>query len=199
MQDQETKQSLAHDYIVWVDIETTGLNKEKDVVLETACIITDHLLNHIESVSYVIHHPNEILDGMDDWCKKQHGKSGLIDEIKNSTTTLAEAEKGLLALVKKYTLPKTAPMGGNSVHFDRAFLEKYMPNFVGHLSYRNVDVSSIMELCKRWCPLVNPYLGQGVRHRAMDDIKSSISQAERYKQALFEPRPVHITYNPIYM
>ncbi|MED6275708.1 Oligoribonuclease, mitochondrial [Characodon lateralis] len=131
----------------------TGLDIEKDRIIEMACIITDSDLNIIaEGPTMIINQPDELLNGMSNWCKEHHGKSGLIQAVQNSKITLEQAEYEFLSFVRQHTLPGQCPLAGNSVHADKRFLDKYMPQFMYHLHYRIIDVSTIKELCKRWFP-----------------------------------------------
>ncbi len=180
---------MANDNIAWVDIETTGLKAARDTILEVALIITDKELNIIEETPpVVIHQSDEVIDGMDRWCTDQHGKSGLIDDCRESDLEMGEADELLSFVMTEYAgsgygMNTKMPMGGNSVHFDRSFLAYHMPKFHNEFHYRNIDVSCIFELCKRWRPelIANTYTA----HRALDDIRNSIKYMENYRAALF--------------
>lgn len=175
------------DAIIWIDLETTGLNPETDHILEVACIITDSNLNELETFVAVVHEPDEVLEKMNDWCKKQHGKTGLTQKSRESTQKLEQVELGILLALEKWVIKGTAPLGGSSVHFDRKFVEKYMKKFSAYVHYRNIDVSTVMELCKRWCPLAVPSFGPAP-HRALEDIRGSIKQLEFYRKLLFDKK-----------
>ncbi|KAM8927717.1 oligoribonuclease, mitochondrial [Pelodytes ibericus] len=137
--------------MVWVDLEMTGLDIEKDEIIEMACLITDADLNIIcEGPNVIIHQPEELLVGMSDWCKEHHGKSGLTQAVRESQVTLQQAEYEFLAFIRQHTPPWLCPLAGNSVHADKKFLDKYMPQFMNHLHYRIIDVSTVKELCRRW-------------------------------------------------
>ncbi|XP_053449707.1 oligoribonuclease, mitochondrial isoform X1 [Nycticebus coucang] len=134
--------------MVWVDLEMTGLDIEKDQIIEMACLITDSDLNILaEGPNLIIKQPDELLDSMSDWCKEHHGKSGLTKAVKESTITLQQAEYEFLSFVRQQTPPGLCPLAGNSVHADKKFLDKYMPQFMKHLHYRIIDVSTVKELC----------------------------------------------------
>lgn len=174
--------------MVWVDLEMTGLDIEKDQIIEMACIITDSDLNIIaEGPTMIINQPDELLNGMSDWCKEHHGKSGLVQAVQNSKITLEQAEYEFLSFVRQHTPPGQCPLAGNSVHADKKFLDKYMPQFMYHLHYRIIDVSTIKELCKRWFPeefSMAPF--KSASHRASDDIKESIKELQYYRACIFK-------------
>lgn len=173
--------------MVWVDLEMTGLDVEKDEIMEMACIITDSDLNVIEEgPNIIIHVSDEILSSMDEWCVSHHGSSGLTDAVRASKVTLEQAEVEVVNFMKKHTPAKVCPLAGNSVHADKRFLEKYMPRFADHLHYRIVDVSTVKELCKRWFPEhYNKAPQKRETHRALDDIRESINELQYYKTNIF--------------
>jgi len=180
---------MPNENIAWVDIETTGLKAHRDTILEVALIITDKNLNVLEETPpVVIHQTDEIIDGMDRWCTEQHGGSGLIKECRDSDLEMDEADERLAFLMREYEttdygMGAKMPMGGNSVHFDRAFLAQHMPKFHYEFHYRNIDVSSIYELCRRWRPDI---ISNGsVPHRALDDIRNSVKYMKHYRDELF--------------
>ncbi|MFG1921439.1 oligoribonuclease [Cryptosporangium sp. NPDC048952] len=178
--------------LVWVDCEMTGLELGHDALIEVAALVTDSDLNILgEGVDVVIHAPDATLDGMLDVVREMHAKSGLTDEVRASTVTLAEAEELVLAYVREHVKDaKAAPLCGNSIATDRGFLARDMPTLDNYLHYRMVDVSSIKELCRRWYPRV--YFGQpakGLAHRALADIKESIRELQYYRQAIFVAPP----------
>ncbi len=181
---------MANENIAWVDIETTGLKAARDTILELAVIITDKDLNVLEETpSVVIHQTDEILDGMDRWCTEQHGKSGLIDKCRESDMEMSEADELLAFLLGEYNtggygMNGKMPMGGNSVHFDRSFIAYHMPKFHSEFHYRNIDVSCIYELCRRWRPEL--ITDANTPHRALDDIRNSIKYLQHYKEFLFD-------------
>ena len=182
------------DYIVWVDLEMSGLDIDKDHILEMACLITDKNLNIIaEGPEVVIKQPDEVLDGMGEWCQKTHTESGLVQSVKNSTISLKNAEDMMLEFIEKYCPPGKCPLAGNSIHVDRIFLNKYMQRFNTFLHYRIVDVSSVKELCCRWYPTENsekPY--KKGNHRALEDIKASIEELQYYRKAIFKQKPTEL-------
>jgi oligoribonuclease len=180
------------DLLVWIDCEMTGLDLGKDKLIEVAALVTDPNLNVLgEGVDLVIHADDEALDAMPEVVRTMHARSGLTEEVRRSTVTLAEAEEAVLAYVKKYVPePRTAPLCGNSIATDRGFLARDMPALDTHLHYRMIDVSSIKELCRRWYPRV--YFGQpakGLAHRALADIRESIRELEYYRRTIFVSLP----------
>ncbi|XP_044756086.1 oligoribonuclease, mitochondrial isoform X4 [Coccinella septempunctata] len=179
---------LGMERIVWIDMEMTGLDIEKDKIMEVACLVTDSQLNIIaEGPDLVINQPKNILDNMNEWCKIQHGKTGLTEACLASSISIAEAEKKLLDFVKEYTTPKSCPLGGNSVYMDRLFLRKFMKNVDEHLHYRIIDVSTVKELCRRWnLEIYKSQPKKGFSHRASDDIKESIEELKFYKEHFFK-------------
>lgn len=172
--------------LVWLDMEMTGLDVEKDVILEVAVIITDKNLNVIAlSPSYHIYQTKKILAKMDKWNTKTHSKTGLIDKVVLSEFNVEIVEKELLQLIKKYTYKNQAPLCGSSVHQDRKFLFKYMSKINEFLHYRNVDVSSIKELVKRWYPEVYKGFKKANKHEALADIIESINELRYYREKIF--------------
>ncbi|XP_037605324.1 small fragment nuclease [Sebastes umbrosus] len=174
--------------LVWVDLEMTGLDIEKDKIIEMACIITDADLNVLaEGPNLIINQPNELLEGMSEWCIEHHGKSGLTQAVQDSKITLEQAEYEFLSFVRQHTPPGQCPLAGNSVHADKKFLDKYMPQFMYHLHYRIVDVSTIKELCRRWFPeeyKLAPH--KKAAHRALGDIQESIKELQYYRANIFK-------------
>lgn len=172
-------------YLVWMDLEMTGLNPETDTILEIATVITDAELDIIaEGPNLAIHHNNDVLAGMDDWCKEHHGASGLSRRVLASTIDMAAAEAQTLDFVQRYCPPKASPLCGNSVHQDRRFLARYMPRLEAHLHYRNIDVSTIKELVRRWYPNLEPPPKKGA-HLALEDIRESIAELRFYRRHVF--------------
>jgi len=180
------------DLLVWIDCEMTGLDLGKDALIEIAALVTDADLNVLgDGVDVVIHADEEVLAGMPDVVREMHEKSGLTEEVRRSTVTLAEAEDIVMdyvtSLVKE---ARTAPLCGNSIATDRGFIARDMPRLDAYLHYRMIDVSSIKELCRRWYPRV--YFGQpqkGLTHRALADIRESIRELEYYRRTIFVPLP----------
>ncbi|XP_051787877.1 small fragment nuclease [Erpetoichthys calabaricus] len=175
--------------LVWVDLEMTGLDIEKDHILEMACIITDSELNIMaEGPNLIINQPDALLDGMSDWCKEHHGESGLTRAVQESKISLQQAEYEFLSFIRQHTPPGLCPLAGNSVHADKKFLDKYMPQFMHHLHYRIIDVSTIKELCRRWFPEEYKQAPRKkASHRALDDIHESIKELEFYRRSVFKP------------
>ncbi|XP_054873427.1 small fragment nuclease [Amphiprion ocellaris] len=174
--------------MVWVDLEMTGLDIEKDHIIEMACIITDSDLNILaEGPNLIINQPDELLEGMSEWCKEHHGKSGLTQAVRDSKITLEQAEYEFLSFIRQHTPPGQCPLAGNSVHADKRFLDKYMPQFMYHLHYRIIDVSTIKELSRRWFPeefKMVPH--KKATHRALDDIQESIIELQYYRANIFK-------------
>lgn len=178
------------DKLVWIDLEMTGLDPVKDVILEIAVLVTDSDLNPVgDGLDLVVHQPAAALDAMEDIVKEMHARSGLTDAVLLSTVTLEEAEQRALALVREHVpLERSAPLCGNSIGTDRTFIARYMPELDRHLHYRMVDVSSIKELARRWYPRAynkSPQKGGG--HRALADILESVEELRYYRSAIFVP------------
>ncbi|WP_415894498.1 oligoribonuclease [Neptuniibacter sp. PT8_73] len=161
----------------------TGLEPKTDVIIEIATIVTDSDLNILaEGPTLAIHQTDEILDGMDEWCTNQHGKSGLTQRVKDSQVTEAQAEAQTIEFLKQYLEAGASPMCGNSIGQDRRFLNKYMPELEAFFHYRNLDVSSLKELAKRWKPEVAKGVVKKGSHLALDDIKDSIEELKYYRE-----------------
>lgn len=170
----------------------TGLDLARDALIEVAALVTDPDLNVLgEGVDVVIHADEAALEGMPEIVRTMHGKSGLTEEVRRSTVTLAEAQDMVLDYVTTHVKdPRNAPLCGNSIATDRGFIARDMPRLDAHLHYRMIDVSSIKELCRRWYPRV--YFGQpqkGLAHRALADIRESIRELEYYRRTIFVPLP----------
>ena len=180
-----TAQNDSH--LVWMDLEMTGLDPKNCVIIEIASLVTDKELNLVaQGPSLVIHQPQSVLDTMDDWNKKHHGESGLIEAVQKSTITLAEAEKQTLDFIAQYTKAKCSPLCGNTIYQDRRFLIEYMPDLESHLHYRLVDVSTIKELVKRWYgpEFQSPQKKQ--KHKALDDILETVEELKYYRKMVFK-------------
>jgi oligoribonuclease len=180
------------DLLVWIDCEMTGLDLGKDALIEVAALVTDPDLHVVgEGVDLVIHADDAALEAMPEVVREMHERSGLTEEVRKSTVTLAEAEDRVMEYVSSFVKdPRTAPLCGNSIATDRGFLARDMPRLDAFLHYRMIDVSSIKELCRRWYPRV--YFGQpakGLAHRALADIQESIRELEYYRRAIFVPLP----------
>lgn len=169
--------------LVWIDLEMTGLEPKTDVIIEIATIVTDSDLNILaEGPMLAIHQSDALLDGMDEWCTNQHGKSGLTQRVKESTVTEAQAERDTIAFLQQYVAAGESPMCGNSIGQDRRFLDKYMPELEAFFHYRNLDVSSLKELVKRWKPEVAAGVVKKGSHLALDDIRDSIEELKYYRE-----------------
>lgn len=178
--------------IVWVDLEMTGLDPARHVIVEVAALVTDAELNIIdEGVDLVVHATDAQLAEMDDFVTQMHSNNGLLDDIKASTVSLAEAEDAVLALVEKHCDPAhPAPLAGNSIATDRTFIRAQMPRLDAALHYRMIDVSTVKELSRRW--FLKAYYNQpqkGMAHRALADIVESIRELDYYRRAVFVPAP----------
>ena len=174
--------------LVWIDLEMTGLEPETCVIVEIATIVTDSNLGLIaEGPCLVVHQPDDVLARMNPFVRDLHTRSGLLERIKSSTTTLEQATSETLAFLAQHCPKGTAPLCGNSVWKDRAFLEKYMPSIVEHLHYRMIDVSTIKELARRWFPQICAKVPPKKKeiHRALDDIRESIEELRWYRSKVF--------------
>ena len=183
---------LVQDKLVWIDCEMTGLRLGTDKLIEIAALVTDSELNVLgEGVDIVIHAEDDALAAMPDVVTKMHENSGLTDEVRKSTVTLAEAEQQVLAYIREHVpVAGTAPLAGNSIATDRGFIARDMPDLDTYLHYRMIDVSSIKELSRRWYPRI--YFGQpekGLAHRALADIKESIRELKYYRKTAFVSEP----------
>lgn len=177
--------------LVWIDLEMTGLDLERDVILEVGMIITNSDLEIIgEELSLVIQQPRELLTNMNSWCKEQHAKSGLIDAVLASTCTLVEAEQEMLVLLDTWCVRQKAILCGNSVFNDRAFLHRWMPSIDRFLNYRIIDVSTVKELVHRWFA-GNRFTSfkKSDAHRALSDIRESIQELRHYRTHFFHTIP----------
>lgn len=178
--------------LAWMDLEMTGLDPDRHVIVEIATLLTDDNLQLIaEGPDLVIHQPPEAMAEMDDFVKNMHTKSGLLPQIEASTITLEQAAAETLAFLKEH-IPeeRTVPLCGNSIGTDRRFLAKHTPEIEEYLHYRSVDVSTIKELARRWYPgVVEAAPKKGLSHRALDDIRESITELEYYQTAVFRDLP----------
>ncbi len=168
--------------LIWLDCEMTGLDPEVERLIEIAVVVTGPLLTpRIEGPVLVIHQPDALLDAMDAWNKGTHGRSGLIDKVKAATLTEAEAEAQIIAFLAQYIPKGTSPMCGNSIGQDRRFLAKYMPKLEAFCHYRNLDVSTLKELAKRWRPEVAASFKKQQAHTALADVHESIEELVHYR------------------
>jgi oligoribonuclease len=173
-------------HLVWVDLEMSGLDPEKCTIIEIASIITDVELRIVaEGPVLAIHQPDAVLDAMDDWNREHHAASGLSARVRASSHSMADAERDTLAFVQRYCTERSSPLCGNSIHHDRRFLARYMPRFDAYLHYRNIDVSTIKELVRRWYPNGPPAPEKKHAHLALDDIRESIDELRFYRQHVF--------------
>ncbi|PJI46465.1 MAG: oligoribonuclease [Pseudomonas sp.] len=169
--------------LIWIDLEMTGLDPDKDVIIEMATIVTDSELNILEEGPVIAVHQSEaLLAGMDEWNTRQHGQSGLTQRVRESTISAAEAEAATIAFLEKWVPKRSSPICGNSICQDRRFLYRHMPKLEGYFHYRNLDVSTLKELAARWAPAVRDGFKKGNTHLALDDIRESIAELRYYRE-----------------
>ncbi|MFB8829860.1 oligoribonuclease [Azotobacter salinestris] len=169
--------------LIWIDLEMTGLNPERDVIIEMATIVTDSELNILaEGPVIAVHQGDEILAGMDEWNTRQHGRSGLTQRVRDSRIDTAMAEAQTLAFLEQWVPRGKSPMCGNSICQDRRFLARYMPDLEAWFHYRHVDVSTLKELAGRWAPQVRDSFKKTGTHLALDDIRESIAELRHYRE-----------------
>ena len=170
-------------HLIWIDMEMSGLNPDTDRVLEIAIVVTDTFLNTVaEAPVLVVHQSDEVLERMDDWNRSTHSKSGLVERVKASSLSEAQVEEQMLAFVAEHVPPRVSPMCGNSVHQDRRFLVRYMPRLEEYFLYRNLDVSTLKELVRRWKPDLTSGLTKQGKHEALADIHESIEELRYYRE-----------------
>jgi oligoribonuclease len=170
-------------YLIWIDMEMTGLKPDSDRVIEVALVVTDADLETVaEAPVLVVHQEDSVLDGMDAWNKSTHGKSGLIEKVKASTLDEAMVEAQMLEFLKRYVPANTSPMCGNSICQDRRFLARWMPQLEDYFHYRNLDVSTLKELARRWKPDVVQGMKKHGKHEALADIYESIQELRHYRE-----------------
>ena len=185
-----TGTASSSEHLIWVDMEMSGLDPEKERILEIAVIVTDAHLNMIATAPvWVVHQDEGLLDAMDAWNKGTHGRSGLIDKVKASNLNEAMVEAECITFLKQYIKAGIAPMCGNTIGQDRRFMAKYMPKLEAYFHYRNVDVSTLKELCKRWHPEIAKGFTKKQAHTALADIEESIEELKYYREKLFIPLP----------
>ena len=169
--------------LIWVDMEMTGLDPDAERIIEVAVVVTDPQLNILaEGPVFAIHQSDAFLDGMDAWNKGTHGRSGLIERVKTSTVTEAQAETELIAFLRKYVPNGKSPMCGNTICQDRRFMARGMPKLEAFFHYRNLDVSTLKELCKRWKPELASGFKKHQKHTALADILESIEELKYYRE-----------------
>jgi oligoribonuclease len=174
--------------LIWIDLEMSGLNPDADRILELAVVVTDAELQSVgEAPVLVVHQDDAVLDGMDAWNRSTHGKSGLVERVRASTLTEADAEEQLLRFLEPLVPAKASPMCGNSVCQDRRFLARYMPRLEAYFHYRNLDVSTLKELARRWRPEVVTGFTKHGRHEALADIHESIAELKHYRANFLRP------------
>jgi len=173
--------------LIWIDLEMTGLDPATDLIIEIATIVTDGQLNILaEGPVLAIHQPDEVLNAMDEWNTRQHGSSGLVERVRNSTHDERVAEQQTLAFVTDYVPANASPMCGNSICQDRRFLARCMPELERYFHYRNLDVSTIKELAVRWSPNIARGFKKDSNHLALDDTRDSIRELKYYREYLFK-------------
>ena len=169
--------------LVWLDLEMTGLDPQHDRIIEMAMVVTNSDLEVVaESPVWVIHQADELLAGMDAWNQRTHGKSGLIDKVKASVLTEGEAETAALEFLRPLAPKDKSPMCGNSICQDRRFMARYTPKLEAWFNYRNLDVSTLKELCRRWAPAIAKGVQKRGRHEALADIYESIEELRYYRE-----------------
>lgn len=173
--------------LIWLDLEMTGLNPDRDRVLEIATVITDSHLNVLaDGPVMAIHQPDSLLEAMDEWNTKQHTKSGLVERVKASNITEEDAQAATLEFVMRYVPPHKSPMCGNSICQDRRFLYRWLPKLEQYFHYRNLDVSTVKILAQHWAPQVAKGLKKEAQHIALQDIYDSIEELRYYREKFFK-------------
>lgn len=176
--------------LVWIDLEMTGLDPDKDLIIEIATIITDAQLNIIEEGPVIaVHQSDEVLDGMDEWNTRTHNATGLVERVKASKISERTAELQTLEFIQKHVPKNASPLCGNSICQDRRFLYRYMPELESWVHYRNLDVSSIKELAKRWRPDIANGFKKANTHKALDDIRESIDELKYFREHFMQTEP----------
>jgi oligoribonuclease len=169
--------------LIWIDMEMSGLNPDTDKVLEVAIVVTSSQLDTVaEAPVLVVHQPDSVLGAMDDWNKSTHAKSGLIERVRASTLTEADVAERMVAFLSQHVPARISPMCGNSVHQDRRFMSRHLPALEAYFLYRNLDVSTLKELAKRWKPAIMAGLTKHGRHEALADIYESIEELKYYRE-----------------
>ncbi|MCH2558638.1 MAG: oligoribonuclease [Alcanivorax sp.] len=177
----------AKDNLIWIDLEMTGLDPSHDRIIEIATIVTDAHLNVLaEGPVMAVRQSDALLDGMDEWNTRHHNNSGLVERVRRSDVDDAEAERRTLAFLEQYLAPGASPMCGNSICQDRRFLANYMPRLEAFFHYRNLDVSTLKELARRWKPGILDGFRKANKHLALDDIRESIAELAYYREHLIQ-------------
>lgn len=183
----DAKTGPRNDALIWIDLEMTGLDPERERIIEVATLVTDGELNVIaEGPVIAVHQSDALLSGMDEWNTRTHGNSGLVERVRKSQIDTREAERRTLEFLSAHVAPGTSPMCGNSIHQDRRFLEREMPELWAFFHYRNLDVSTLKELAKRWNPQALEGFSKRNVHLAMDDIKESIAELAHYRKTFLK-------------
>lgn len=173
--------------LVWIDLEMTGLNPDTDLIIEIATIVTDANLNILaEGPVLAIHQSDDVLNGMDEWNTRTHGKTGLTERVRNTTTTVEEAEQQTIDFISQYCVRNKSPLCGNTICQDRRFMFRHMPKLEAWVHYRNLDVSVLKELAKRWRPDVLDGIEKKNTHKALDDIRESIEELRHYREVFLK-------------
>ena len=180
-----TTVTTSDDNLVWIDLEMTGLFPDKDRIIEIAVVVTDaQLQQRVEGPVFAVHQSDAVLDGMDNWNKGTHGKSGLTERVRASATSESDAQAQVIAFLRQYVAKGKSPMCGNSICQDRRFMANYMPELESFFHYRNLDVSTLKELARRWKPEVLAGFKKAQAHTALADIHESIDERLHYRQHL---------------
>ena len=178
--------SFSNENLVWIDLEMTGLDPEKETIIEIATVVTDKHLNILaKGPNLAIHQEKAVMDAMDEWCTKHHGDSGLTVRVLSSSISMQQAEAETIAFLEQYLPSGASPICGNSVGQDRRFLYRYMPKLEAFFHYRYIDVSTIKELAKRWKPEALEGFSKQGSHLALDDILESIGELAHYRKTIF--------------
>lgn len=181
----DTAGTVSH--LIWIDLEMTGLDTQNDHIIEIATVVTDKDLNVLaEGPVLAIHQPDSVLAAMDEWNTRQHGQSGLVARVQASPITMAEAERQTLAFLQQWVPERTSPMCGNTICQDRRFLARQMPQLEAYFHYRNLDVSTVKELARRWAPAVLQGVKKEGSHLALEDIRDSIEELRHYRTHFFK-------------
>jgi oligoribonuclease len=186
VKDRAPRELKMDKHLIWIDLEMSGLDPQKHVILEIGAMVTDNHLDIVEKgPDIVIHHPESVISCMEEWSLRHHQASGLLDRVRTASRNTDQAETETLEFLSRYSKKGQSPLCGNSVWQDRRFLEKHMPELEGYLHYRNIDVSSVKELVKRWYPQL-PRFEKRKTHLAIVDIEESIQELRYYRKHVFQ-------------